>query len=246
MTAEAAFDSGERPPGQASPRAIRFRDSLVVVLALTTGAVDAVTFLRLGQVFSSVITGNLALLGVAAGKQEAGLAENAGLALGGYALGAIAGGALAGRAAERQPVWPRRVTVTLAAELLLLAGFSGGWLALSGRPAGGPRLVLLAVLAAGMGLQSTAVRRLGQMSTTYLTSTLTGLLEALAVRRWPSASRRSTAILIAFLAGAAAGSAAALRGPGLVPVAVMAPIAVVVACSLPAAAGRAPGPVADD
>ena len=38
------------------------RDALVVVLGLTTGAVNAVTFLRLGNVFSSVLTGNLVLL----------------------------------------------------------------------------------------------------------------------------------------------------------------------------------------
>lgn len=221
-----------QPPGEAARKAIRIRDRLVIVLALTTGALDAVTFLRLGRVFSSVITGNLALLGVAAGKQDGGLAENAGLALAGYVLGVLCGGALTGTAAEGQPVWPRRVTVALAAELLLLAGFSGGWLTLGGRPSGGPRLVLLAVAAAAMGAQSTAVRGLGQMSTTYLTSTLTGLLEALAVRRWPSAWRRSTGILLAFVAGAVGGSAAALRAPALVPAAIMVPIALVVVGSL--------------
>jgi uncharacterized membrane protein YoaK (UPF0700 family) len=136
--------------------------------------------------------------------------------------------------------------VTLAVELVLLAWFSGGWIALSGHPSGGPRLVLLTVLAAGMGMQSTAVRRLGQMSTTYLTSTLTGLLEALAVRRWPSAARRSMSIIVAFVAGAVAGATAALRNPGLVPVAVMVPIAVVVVCSVPPAAGRLLGAAADD
>jgi uncharacterized membrane protein YoaK (UPF0700 family) len=239
MAAEAAIESGKQPPGKASRKAIRFRDTLVIVLALTTGAVDAVTFLRLGKVFSSVITGNLALLGVAAGKQDVGLAENAGFALAGYALGVLLGGALAGTAVKGQPVWPRRVTATLAGELLLLGGFSGGWLALGGHPSGGPRLALLAVVAAGMGAQSTAVRRLGQMSTTYLTSTLTGLLEALAVRRWPTAARRSTGILVAFVVGAAAGSTAALREPALVPVAVMVPIVVVVICSLPALVGGA-------
>jgi uncharacterized membrane protein YoaK (UPF0700 family) len=46
----------------------RYRDILLVVLTLTTGALDAVTFVRLGKVFSSVITGNLALLGIAAGQ----------------------------------------------------------------------------------------------------------------------------------------------------------------------------------
>lgn len=58
----------------------RARHALPVVLTLTTGAVEAVTFRRLGKVFSSVITGNLALLGVSAGpaRCEAG-ADGAGL-----------------------------------------------------------------------------------------------------------------------------------------------------------------------
>lgn len=52
---------------------------------------DAVTFVRLGNVFSSVITGNLALLGIAAGRPEAALALNAGLviAVAGAALGTL-------------------------------------------------------------------------------------------------------------------------------------------------------------
>jgi hypothetical protein len=89
MVAEAALMVGGQPPGKAPRWAIRFRDSLVVVLALTTAAMDAVTFLRLGKVSSSVITGNLALLGVAAGQQNLSLAENGGLALAGYGLGVV-------------------------------------------------------------------------------------------------------------------------------------------------------------
>lgn len=132
-------------------------------------------------------------------------------------------------------MWPRQVTMALAAEFLVLAGFSGGWLAAAGHPAGGGRLALLAVGGAAMGMQSTAVRRLGQMSTTYLTSTLTGLLHALAARRWPSEWQRSTGVLAAFVAGAALGAVAALQSPSLVPAAILIPLAAVVTCSLPAA-----------
>ena len=46
------------------------RNGLLVLLTLTTGAADASSFLHLGNVFSSVITGNLILLGVAGGKQS--------------------------------------------------------------------------------------------------------------------------------------------------------------------------------
>jgi uncharacterized membrane protein YoaK (UPF0700 family) len=239
IIAEAAFLSGAMPADRAPRKAIRFRNSLVVVLALTTGAIDGVTFLRLGKVFSSVITGNLALLGVAAGQQNASLAENGGLALAGYGLGVLISGLIAGTPESQQPVWPRQVTVALAAELLVLAGFSGGWLATAGHPSGGGRVALLVVAGTAMGMQSTAVRRLGgQMSTTYLTSTLTGLLEALAVRRWPAEWQRSTGVIMAFVAGAVGGSAAALQSPSWVPVAVLLPIAAVVACSLAAALHR--------
>jgi uncharacterized membrane protein YoaK (UPF0700 family) len=239
MIAEAALLSAQ-PPDSAPAKAIHFRDSLVVVLALTTGAMDAVTYLRLGKVFSSVITGNLALLGVAAGQPNPGLAVNGGLALAGYGAGVLIGGAIAGIPDSHQPVWPRQVTAALATELLMLAVLCGGWLAAAGHPSGGGRLALLVVAAAAMGMQSTAVRRLGQMSTTYLTSTLTGLLHAMAVRSWPSEWQRSTGVLAAFVVGAVLGAVAALESPSLVPAAVLIPLAAVVACSLPAAVKQTP------
>lgn len=210
-------------------RGTRVRDGLVVVLALTTGAVDAVTFVRLGKVFSSVITGNLALLGIAAGQREGSLAVGGGVALAGYGLGVVAGRVVA-RESKDQRIWPRRTTATLAVELLVLAGFSAGWLATGGTPGDRSRLALVLVASAAMGMQAAAVRRLGPMSSTYLTSTLTGMLEALAIRRWPPEDwRRSTGVLLALVAGAAGGAAAATTAESLVPVTVLVPLAAVVA-----------------
>lgn len=211
---------------------VRARDALVVVLTLTTGAVDAVTFLRLGKVFSSVITGNLALLGVSAGQHDATLALNGGLALAGYGAGVLLGTPLARVPQRGQPPWPTRVTVTLSAELALLAAFSVLWL-VSGAHRGTPaRLALLMIAAAAMGMQSTAVRRLGQMSTTYLTSTLTGVLRAFALIRVPSEWPRSTGVLAAMVTGTVLGALAAAESPGWVPAAVLIPLATVIGCSL--------------
>lgn len=112
------------------------------------------------------------------GERHGALAIGSGLALGAYAAGVLAGGALAGPMPGGQPVWPRRTTITMAAELVVLAGFSAGWLAVGGHPSDGVRLTLLALTAAAMGMQSAAVRLLGQMSTTYLTSTLADDLRA--------------------------------------------------------------------
>jgi uncharacterized membrane protein YoaK (UPF0700 family) len=231
--AAAAFERGGGRAGLPPPgTAARYRDILLVVLTLTTGALDAVTFLRLGNVFSSVITGNLALLGVAAGQHDATLASNAGLALAGYAAGVLAGAALAGTPEPGQPVWPIQVTRTLAVESGVLAAFTGEWLAVGGHPAGASRLALLLLAAAAMGLQSTAVRRLGQMSTTYLTSTLTGIITAVALRRWPAEWQRSIGVLITVVTGAALGTLAALWSPRWAAAAVLIPIAVVLTGSL--------------
>jgi uncharacterized membrane protein YoaK (UPF0700 family) len=211
----------------------------VVVLARTTGATDAASYLRLGHAFSSVITGNLALVGVSVGQRDAGLALSAGLALAGYGVGVVIGGAVAGVPGTNQPAWPRRTTAALAAELVVLAGFATGWLLTGGHPSGRPRLVLLVAAAAAMGMQATAVRRLGPISTTYLTSTLTGLLQALAVRRWPSQWQRSTGILAALVTGAGLGGLADLRAPAAVPAALLVPLAAVVGGSLRIAGRRA-------
>ncbi len=209
----------------------RHRDVLLIVLTLTTGTLDAVTFVRLGKVFSSVITGNLALLGIAAGQESGSLALNAGLSLAGYAVGVAVASLIAGTPEQGQPTWPPHVTRALVAETAVLAAFSGEWLAAGADPADASRLALLILAGAAMGMQSATIRRLGQMSTTYLTSTLTAMITDLALRR-PADGSRSTGILLAFVIGAAVGTLIALHAPYWVPVPVLVPIALVLAGSL--------------
>ena len=78
-------------------------------------------------------------------------------------------------------VLPGHVSWALFAELLLLAGFTAGWEATGSQPAGWAQFVLLAVLAAAMGVQASAVNEMGManVSTTFLTGTLTGLVSSL-------------------------------------------------------------------
>jgi uncharacterized membrane protein YoaK (UPF0700 family) len=218
-----------------TPHETRYRDVLVVILTLCTGALDAVCFLRLGKVFSSVITGNLALLGIAVGEKNGGLAANGGLTLAGYGAGVVLGTLFAGTAERGQPVWPRRVSVTLAVELGILLVFSAGWLVWSSHRGTATRMVLLVLAAAAMGVQTAAVRRLGQMSTTYLTSTLTGLFAALATWRMPDEWQRSVGVVVALVVGAIFGSLAATLAPSWLPVAVLVPQVCVLLGSLAAA-----------
>ena len=217
-----------------TPHQTRYRDLLVVILTLCTGALDAVCFLRLGKVFSSVITGNLALLGIAVGEKNGGLAANGGLTLAGYAAGVVLGTLFAGTAERGQPVWPRRVSVTLAVVLGILVVFSAGWLVWSSHRGTATRMVLLVLAAAAMGVQTAAVRRLGQMSTTYLTSTLTGLFAALATWRMPDEWQRSVGVIVALVVGAIFGSLAATLAPSWLPAAVLVPQVCVLIGSLAA------------
>jgi uncharacterized membrane protein YoaK (UPF0700 family) len=207
------------------------RDYRVVLLTLTSGAVNAVSFLALGKVFSSVITGNLVLLGVAATSHSPSEALHAGVATAGYAAGVLIGAPLAARRSRQADTWPASVTVTLGAELFVLAGFCVGWELSHGSPHDGGQLTLLVAAAAAMGMQSAAVRRLGQMSSTYLTSTLLGVLAGLVGGGRPEGLGRSIGVLAAVVVGALAGGILAKSAHAWLPVAVLLPLAVVVAGS---------------
>lgn len=206
------------------------RDGLVALLALTSGAVDATSFLALGQVFSSVMTGNLVLLGVAASNHDATQAIHAGVAIAAYAAGVLAGAPLAARDSddsEQGRIWPQGVTLTLALELCLLVAFTVGWELSPAGHRGGGALTLLILLAAAMGMQSAAVSRLGKMSSTYMTGTLTGVLIALVTRSRQEGRWRDMTALAAVAIGALA--AGLLRNAALawVPAVVLAPQATV-------------------
>jgi hypothetical protein len=107
------------------------------------------------------------------------------------------------------------------------------------------QIPLLATAAGAMGVQSTAIRRLDHLTTTYLTSTLTGLIEAIAVRRWDPGDTRSLGIIIAALLGAAAATGVLLYADLWLPAFQLLPLAAVLVGSRrligrPAAASAAP------
>jgi uncharacterized membrane protein YoaK (UPF0700 family) len=149
---------------------------LVVTLAALTvvsGFADAVSFLGLGHVFTANMTGNVILLGFAAAGAP-GFAMGGSLcALAAFVVGAVIGGRLARRV---QPI-RNLLLVAMAIEAActavaaLVAGLApnvgSGW----------PRYTVIAFLALAVGQRNAAVRRIGvpDMSTTVLTTALTGL-----------------------------------------------------------------------
>jgi uncharacterized membrane protein YoaK (UPF0700 family) len=179
--------------------------ALAVVLTLGTGATDVASFTRLGGVFASVMTGNLVLLGLAIGRSAA-LATHAVVAFAGYAAGVAASTRLI-RVVPAMGSLHRPLRATLLAEFALLAGFAAGWELTGGAPRGAAQMALLAVATAAMGTQSTAARGLGpQVSTTYLTGTLTGFVAAwVTPGRQARLQSREVLVLAALTAGAAAG-----------------------------------------
>ena len=215
------------------PEAVR--DLLVVLLTVTTGAVNAACFLHLGHVFASVVTGTMVLLGVAAGTKDPVLAANCGVALASYTAGVLIGAPLVARSAgqvlpreDKRPAWPPGVTRALTVESCVLIVFCVGWEVTGGRPAGAVQLVLLAVLSVAMGIQGATVRQFGEISTTYLTGTLTGVVAALATRQVPNGLARSVGIFAALVIGALSSALITTYLPGLLPVVILVPLVLVV------------------
>lgn len=184
------------------------RHLLVVVLTFVTGAADATGFIALGGAFSSVMTGNMVLLGLSAGHTEAALAITSGSAITSYIVGVLVGSSVAGAAEGDDRVWPREVTRALTVELIILTGFLVTWEVTLGDRSTGAQLALLAVAAAALGIQSSAVQRFGVpgLSSTYLTGTLTSLIGAVAARRHPATMMASAQVLLALMTGAAVGA----------------------------------------
>ncbi len=149
---------------------------LVVTLAALTvvsGFLDAVSFLGLGHVFIANMTGNVVLVGFAAAGAP-GFSVAASLcALGFFLGGAVVGGRIARRVSPQRSlllvVMVMEATGTAAAAVVAVTvpAIASGW----------PRFTVIAVLAFGVGTRNAAVRGLGvrDMSTTVLTTTLTGL-----------------------------------------------------------------------
>lgn len=216
---------------------------LLVVLTFVTGTVDAVSYLGLQRVFTANMTGNVALIGFAAGGAHGLPLVRSGLALLAFVAGAATGGRIVRRADIRTP-WPTRVTAALLLSAGLLAVVFATWI---GRDAAPQADLAAAGMAIAMGVQGAATRKLGvaDLPTTVVTSTITGLaadsfLGGGTGIRW----RRRAASVLALVAGAVTGGGLVQVSPalGLVPA-----IAILVSVCGVAAMHRlhAPAPPAD-
>jgi uncharacterized membrane protein YoaK (UPF0700 family) len=221
--AAAASGSTDTAPSTAPLRerpALRLRQILVVTLAVVSGATDAIGLMTLGGAFTSVMTGNLVILGLSASAADGALAIASGGAIVAFCAGAALGARLAGSPQAGDRVWPRPVTVGLAVELAFMGAYAVGWWVSGGSPGPVAASAMLFATALALGIQSSTVQRFGVsgMSTTYLTGTLTTVVMRLATGRGVREVRHSIEILLGLVAGAAAGAGLLLLAPLLAPV----------------------------
>jgi uncharacterized membrane protein YoaK (UPF0700 family) len=160
---------------------------VLACLSFASGCTDVLSFLEFGDVFTSAMTGNTALLAVALGSGHMLGASHSLTALLGFALGAMLAAALNGRRRD-PPDARRRLGRLLAIETACLAGCATLWIASRAAIGGNGPLIVILLSAIGMGIQGVAARIVNAagISTVVFTSVLirivTALTEALARR----------------------------------------------------------------
>ena len=192
----------EQPP-------LRVRDWLLMALTVSSGAVDAISYLALGNIFTAFMTGNVVFLGLRMAGASSQSVVSLAVALAFFAAGVFLS-TLIVKPSKGSGVWPRRATVALGVEAVAQACFLAVWVATGGQPPGGVVVVLLALWALAMGIQTGSVLSLGipGVFTTAATATLTYLMSDLARRRSSSVEdmRRLAGVLVSLFAGAAVGA----------------------------------------
>jgi uncharacterized membrane protein YoaK (UPF0700 family) len=203
----------------------------LIALTASTASLDVTAFTRLGGVFASVMTSNLVFVGIAAVKAEGPFGARCAVAILSFVVGVALGSAIAQPSGHENRLGTRPLSLLLTGELAILVGYAIWWMIVGGHPKGWTQLVLLGIVACAMGGQSAAARQLGNpnASTTYLTGTLTSLVSSLAGRQRPDPE--AIAVILALVAGAAAGVGLLEAAPITVPLLALAGVGTTVALS---------------
>ena len=185
------------------------RDLLLAGLTMSSGAVDAISFVALGKVFTAFMTGNIAFLGLrVAGSSVAPGGEAILASMGAFAVGIFLSTRIVMRS-RSSATWPARVTTALGISLVPHAAFMVVWMASHGTPSLHVMHLLLALWALAMGMQSAAVRSLHVegVFTTAATATIIVFVGDIANWRASGAERgRLALVILSLFVGASAGS----------------------------------------
>ena len=183
----------------------RYLDAILGLTGFAAGAVDIISFARLGGVFASAMTGNLAFLGLYLARFSFASAIGSAIALLGFIAGAATGHLL-----TRGKPRPASLQILLGAEVLLLALLVLLWLP-GHHPNGSAAAdALIIFLALAMGFQSILGKKinLSNIPTIVFTSTLTnlviGIAETIVNRKaeLPEDTKRQLGSFLLYFAGA--------------------------------------------
>jgi uncharacterized membrane protein YoaK (UPF0700 family) len=197
----------------------RGRGIALGLLSSTAGVMDGTAFLALGNVFTSAMSGNTIVLGVAIGQGRIHVALYALAAF----LGYVTGAALAALPLHSST---SGIALTIFLEGALLTAFAVAW-TLVGGPAGPNEVyILIALSAIAMGLQGAVGRALALpgIPTIVITSTLTAVIGTVAERAFSPgrqvaapAMPQQLVSLLAYLSGAVIAGGCVSRWPGVLP-----------------------------
>ncbi|MBW4033900.1 MAG: DUF1275 domain-containing protein [Proteobacteria bacterium] len=156
-------------------------DRIIGALAFAAGSADVFAFLKLHDVFTSAMTGNTALLGLALGRGHLLDAARSLAALAGFAIGSGAATLLHDKTASPAI----QVHRLLLVESVCLIGVAVLWAVLPHPVYHAPLFVLILLAAGAMGVQSVAARAIDLpgiptvVFTTTLTMIMMGVIRAL-------------------------------------------------------------------
>lgn len=183
----------------------------LLLMSFVSGWMDILSYRQLGEVFTSAMTGNAALLGWELGRGDFPATIRNLAALAGFLVGVGLGETIL-RRRRTEPGWSRVVTWVVLVEEGLLVGFAALWHFGAGASSDRLRYGLIVLSALAMGTQSAAARSVGVpgVTTTYFTGTLTSIVAralggapacapapSLSGIRWPSFA------FLAYIGGAA-------------------------------------------
>jgi uncharacterized membrane protein YoaK (UPF0700 family) len=218
-----------------SPSAVR--DLLLIGLTFSSGAVDAISFLALGKVFTAFMTGNVVFLGFLwAGANGPGVARVV-AALAAFGAGVFLATRIV-RPSKGSGLWPGRVSVALGVAALWQVAFLAIWATADGRPSSGTAAVLVGVSALAMGMHSGAVLSLGVRGVFTTAATATLMFLSSDFPESAAERMRLAGVLVALLAGAVAGGVLLIHARVVAPVLPLVTSALVVGAATISLPGR--------
>ncbi|CAN5352557.1 YoaK family protein [soil metagenome] len=209
----------------------------LIILSFGAGATDAFAFLLLGGIFTANMTGNLILVGLVQRPDYLATLLGASVAIIVF-IGALL---IAFRLTVRRngddahgphPRVLRLLALAAAAQTIVLLA----WVALGGQAALAPQVVLVALSAVAMATQTVVSKRVSSMSgvtTTYVTGTLTSVMQDIAEGKTGGRAVRIVSVL-ALVAGAFAGAVSIVLSPTLGPVVPWLALVAATAITIPA------------